>query len=243
MKIFPAIDLKDNKCVRLTKGKDETSQVFNTNPIDQAKYFEDQGCARLHLVDLDAAFGRKDINTRTIQKIRENISIPIQLGGGIRDGKVAKKYFELGINYLIIGSYAIKNIEGVINLAEHYKDRIYVALDILNENIMVNGWDNKSSFTPAKVFKYYDKTNVRGYVFTDIKNDGMLSGLNINMISSNLKLTSKKFIVGGGLKDIEDIKSLKKIYTPHLEGVIAGKAFYVGAIDLKHADILLSVNA
>tara|TARA_Y100001970_G_scaffold260015_1_gene341623 strand:+ start:3298 stop:4029 length:732 start_codon:yes stop_codon:yes gene_type:complete len=243
VKIFPAIDLKDNKCVRLTKGKDNTSKVFNQNPVEQAKYFEGQGCSRLHLVDLDSAFGRNDINSKTIETIRESISIPIQLGGGIRDNDIAKKYFELGINYLIIGSYAVKNIEDVIRLAESYKNRIYVALDLIGKTIMVNGWEDKSVFTPAKIFQYYDKTNIRGYILTDIENDGMLSGLNFNMISSTLKLTSKKFIVGGGLKDIEDIKGLKKIYTPQLEGVIAGKAYYVGAINLKDAEKLLDVYA
>ena len=243
MKIFPAIDLKDNKCVRLTKGKDDTSEIFNPNPVEQAKYFEDQGCSRLHLVDLDSAFGRNNINSKTINKIRESISIPIQLGGGIRDNDIAEKYFELGINYLIIGSYAVKNIGEVIRLAESYKHRIYIALDLIGETIMVNGWENKSVFTPAKIFQYYDKTNIRGYVLTDIENDGMLSGLNFNMISSNLKLTSKQFIVGGGLRDIEDIQGLKKIYTSQLEGVIAGKAYYVGAINLKDADKLLGTNA
>ena len=243
MKIFPAIDLIDNKCVRLTKGKDETSEIFNENPVEQAKYFESQGCSRLHLVDLDSAFGRNDINSKTIKKIRENISIPIQLGGGIRDNKIAEKYFELGINYLIIGSYAVKNIDEVIKLAESYKDKIYVALDLIGETIMVNGWENKSAFTPAKIFKHYDKTNIRGYILTDIENDGMLSGLNLDMIASNVKLTSKKFIVGGGLKDIEDIKGLTKIYTPQLEGIITGKAYYVGSINLKDANQLLEAYA
>ena len=243
MKTFPAIDLKDNKCVRLTKGKDDTSQVFNTNPIDQAKYFEDQGCARLHLVDLDSAFGRGDINNKTIQKIREAISIPIQLGGGIKNNKIAKKYFELGINYLIIGSYAVKNTEKVIQLSKSFKDSIYIALDLLDETIMINGWQQKSFFTPVKLFKYYDKTNIRGYVLTDIANDGLLSGLNFKMISLNLSLTTKKLIVGGGLKDMQDIKGLKKIQTPQLEGVIAGKAFYVGDINLKLADKILATNA
>ena len=243
MKIFPAIDLKDNKCVRLTKGKEDTSEVFSENPIDQAKFFEDLGCARLHLVDLDAAFGRNDINTKTIQKIRNNISIPIQLGGGIRDAEIAYKYFEIGINYLIIGSYAVKNIDKVIALAESYKDRIYVALDLVGETVMINGWENKSPFTSTKIFEHYDKTHTRGYVLTDIESDGMLAGLNFNMISSHIKLTSKKFIVGGGLRDIEDIKGLKKIYSPQLEGVITGKAFYVGSIDLKEADKLLGAYA
>ncbi len=207
MKAFPAIDLKDNKCVRLTKGKDNTSQVFNPDPVDQAKHFEDQGCSRLHLVDLDSAFGRSKINTKTIQKIRKSISIPIQLGGGIRDSKIAKKYIELGINYLIIGSYAVQNIEKVIELSESFQDNIYVALDVLGENIMINGWQQKSPFTPAKLFQHYDKTKIRGYVLTDIENDGMLSGLNLNMISLNLSLTTKKLIIGGGLKDMQDIKA------------------------------------
>ena len=243
MKAFPAIDLKDNKCVRLTKGKDNTSQIFNPNPIDQAKYFEDQGCTRLHLVDLDSAFGRTNINTKTIDKIRKSISIPIQLGGGIRDNKIAKNYFELGINYLIIGSYAVKNAEKITELSESFQDSIYVAIDILGENIMINGWQQKSTLTAAKLFEQYDKTKIRGYVLTDIQNDGMLSGLNLNMISLNLSLTIKKLIVGGGLKDMQDIRGLKKIQTPKLEGVIAGKAFYVGSIDLKEANKLLSTNA
>ena len=243
MKTFPAIDLKDNKCVRLTKGKDNTSQIFNSDPIDQAQYFEDQGCTRLHLVDLDSAFGRNDINNKTIDKIRDSISIPIQLGGGIRDNKIAERYFELGINYLIIGSYAVKNVEKVIELSKSYEDKIYVAIDVLGENIMINGWQQKSIFTPTKLFQRYDKTKIRGYVLTDIESDGMLSGLNIKMISLNLSITKKKLIVGGGLKDMQDIKSLKKIQTPELEGVIAGKAFYIGNIDLKKADKLLGKNA
>jgi len=241
--IFPAIDLKDNKCVRLVKGEDDTSKVFNSNPVDQAKYFEDQGCSRLHLVDLDSAFGRNKINTKTIHNIRKSISIPIQLGGGIRDSKIAKNYFELGMNYLIIGSYAVNNIDKVIELAESYNDKIYVALDILDKTIMINGWKQKSDFTPTNIFQHYNKSKIRGYVLTDIHNDGMLSGLNLNFISSNKALTTKRLIVGGGLKNMGDIKKLKKIQTTQLEGVITGKAFYVGAIDLKRANTLLEKNA
>ena len=197
----------------------------------------------MHLVDLDSAFGRTNINAKTIHKIRKSISIPIQLGGGIRDNKIAKNYFELGINYLIIGSYAVKNAEKITELSETFHDSIYVAIDILGESIMINGWQQKSNLTAAKLFEQYDKTKIRGYVLTDIQNDGMLSGLNLNMISLNLSLTIKKLIVGGGLKDMQDIRGLKKIQTPKLEGVIAGKAFYVGSIDLKEADKLLSTNA
>ena len=114
MKIFPAIDLKENKCVRLTRGKDTSSAVFNPNPVEQAKFFQDQGCSRLHLVDLDSAFGRKNVNDTTIQKIRSAISIPIQIGGGIRSEELVKNYINLGADYLIIGSFAIANSDEVI---------------------------------------------------------------------------------------------------------------------------------
>ena len=243
MKIFPAIDLRENKCVRLTKGDESSSIVFNSNPIEQAKYFQDQGCARLHLVDLDSAFGRNGINNNTIKKIRESISIPIQIGGGIRSVEIAKNYFELGADYLIIGSFAISNSEQVKNLANNYLDKIYVALDVLKNKIMIKGWVEESNFTPKKIFKEYESTNIRGYVLTDIEKDGMLTGLNQEMIIQNLKLTNKKLIVGGGLKNNLDLENLKKIKSNSLEAVIAGKSFYVGNIDLKKAQLILDLNA
>ena len=243
MKIFPAIDLKDNKCVRLEKGEDSTSIVFNENPIQQAKYFEDQGCARLHLVDLDSAFGRNDINNSTIEKIRNSIKIPIQIGGGIRSFKTAEKYFNLGADYLIIGSFAISNTDEVMGLANIYSNKIYVALDILKNKIMIKGWKEESNFTPLQLFEIYEKTNVRGYVLTDIENDGMLTGLNQEMITTNLTLTNKKLIVGGGLRDNFDLKKLSLIKSKNLEAVIAGKSFYVGNIDLIEAKLILENNA
>ena len=149
MKIFPAIDLKENKCVRLIKGEDKTSVVFNENPVEQAKYFEDQDCKRLHLVDLDSAFGRNNINNKTIQDIRNTISIPIQIGGGIRSENIAISYFDVGADFLIIGSYAVSNTQEVINLAEKFKQKIYVALDVLNNKIMIKGWGAECDFAPA----------------------------------------------------------------------------------------------
>ena len=243
MNIFPAIDLKENKCVRLSKGEDSTSVVFNENPVDQAKYFEDQGCKRLHLVDLDSAFGRKDINSKTIQNIRNAISIPIQIGGGIRSENIAKSYFDLGADFLIIGSYAVNNSQEVKNLSENFRQKIYVALDILNNKIMIKGWVEESDFTPEKIFQTYDDSEIRGYVLTDIEKDGMLVGLNHKMISTNVSLTKKKLIVGGGLKNNLDLEQLRDIKSDNLEGVIAGKSFYVGNIDLKEAQKVLDGNA
>ena len=243
MKIFPAIDLKDKKCVRLKQGDDNTSIILNENPIEQAKYFEQQGCSRLHLVDLDSAFGRYGINNTIIEKIRKSIKIPIQIGGGIRSVKTAENYIKLGADYLIIGSFAISNIDEVKDLADSYSDKIYVALDILKNKIMIKGWKEESSFTPSKLFEIYEKTNIRGYVLTDIEKDGMLTGLNQEMIIRNLALTNKKLIVGGGLKDNFDLKKINLIKSKNLEGVIAGKSFYVGNIDLKEAQLILNNNA
>ncbi len=243
MKIFPAIDLKENKCVRLSRGEDSSSIVFNENPVDQAKYFEDQGCQRLHLVDLDSAFGRNNINNNTIQKIRNSISIPIQIGGGIRSEIIAKNYFNLGADYLIIGSFAISNSQQVKKLAENFNQKIYVALDILKNKIMIKGWVEESSFTPEKLFQTFDDSKIRGYVLTDIEKDGMLTGLNHKMISTNVSLTVKKLIVGGGLKNNLDLEKLRNIKSDNLEAVIAGKSFYVGNIDLKKAQKVLDGNA
>jgi len=171
--IFPAIDLKDNKCVRLTKGEDSTSYIFNSNPTDQAKYFEDQGCSRIHIVDLDSAFGRKNINNKTIENIRKTVSISIQVGGGIRSAYAVKKYFELGVDFLIIGSFAVSNINEIKKIAEHYENKIYVALDVLKNKIMVKGWVEESEFSPENIITLYEKSKIRGYVLTDIENDSM----------------------------------------------------------------------
>ena len=129
MQIIPAIDLKDNKCVRLSKGKDLSSVVYNKDPEKQAIYFEQIGCKKLHLIDIDAAFGRTNVNFETIKKIRKSISIPIQLGGGVRNLDLAKKYFEVGINNLIIGSMSVDKPNEVKILSNKYEDKVYVSLD------------------------------------------------------------------------------------------------------------------
>jgi len=241
--LYPAIDLKDNKCVRLTKGKDNTSVIFNENPVNQAIYFEKSGCKRLHVVDLDAAFGRKNINTKSIRDIRKAIKIPIQIGGGIRNATDVKRLLDQGMNYLIIGSLAVTNFESVIKLSDLYKNKIYVSLDVLDNKIMIKGWKEKTNYETKEIFNKYNKTNIKGFVLTDVGRDGTLGGLNIDMIKTNLKLSSKPIVVGGGLTSYEDLNNLKKIFLENLEGVIVGKSFYVGNIDLKKAKDILNSNA
>ena len=158
MNLYPAIDLKDNKCVRLTKGKDNTSVIFNENPVKQAIYFEQSGCKRLHVVDLDAAFGRKDKNTKSISNIRKAINIPIQVGGGIRNETDVKRLFDKGMDYLIIGSLAVINYETVIKFSDLYKNKIYVSLDVLDNKIMIKGWEEKTNYETKEIFNQYNNT-------------------------------------------------------------------------------------
>ena len=246
MQIIPAIDLKDNKCVRLSKGKDNSSVVYNEDPEKQAIYFEQIGCKKLHLIDLDAAFGRSNINFETIKKIRKSISIPIQLGGGIRDLDLAKKYFEVGINNLIIGSLSIQKPEDVILLSNQYAEKIYISLDILDENIMIKGWDENSGKKLEDIFDIYNNSKIKGYIITDIQNDGMLKGLNLNFVDNflskikSIKDFNKFIIIAGGLTNYSDLKNLKSLNFKNIEGVISGKSFYEGKIDLIEAQKLLN---
>ncbi|MDC3005787.1 1-(5-phosphoribosyl)-5-[(5-phosphoribosylamino)methylideneamino] imidazole-4-carboxamide isomerase [Pelagibacteraceae bacterium] len=246
MKIIPAIDLKNNKCVRLSKGKDYSSVVYNEDPEKQAIYFEQIGCEKLHLIDLDAAFGRSNVNFETIKKIRKSISIPIQLGGGVRNLDLAKKYFEAGINNLIIGSMSVEKPNEVIILSNQYADKVYISLDILEDNIMIKGWDENSGKKIQELLDIYNDSKIKGYIITDIQNDGMLKGLNLDFINNFLKKINliKKFkkniIIAGGLTDYSDLMNLKKLKSKNIEGVISGKSFYEGRIDLVKAQKILN---
>ncbi len=246
MQIIPAIDLKDNKCVRLSKGKDETSIVYNQDPEKQAIYFQNIGCKKLHLIDLDAAFGRPNINFETIKKIRKSITIPIQLGGGIRNLDLAKKYFDTGINNLIIGSMSVEKPDEVIILSNEYPDKVYISLDIFEDNIMIKGWDENSGKNIQDILNIYNSSRIKGYIITDIQNDGMLKGLNLNFVNNfikkinHIKKFDKKIIIAGGLTDYSDLINLKKLIFTNIEGIISGKSFYEGKIDLVEAQKILN---
>lgn len=243
MKFIPAIDLKDNRCVRLQQGKEEKITIFNDNPVEQAKFFEKKGCERIHLVDLDSAFGRPDINKDTIINIRKNTNVSIQLGGGIRSDEEISFWINKGINFIVIGSLAVKNIKLVSELANKYLDKLYVALDVLNQEIMIKGWVESSNINIFKFLEIYNSSMINGYVLTDISRDGMLQGLDINLVNSFINKSNKKVIVGGGLANYDDLYNLKKINNNFLEGVIAGKAFYSGNIEIEKSLKICASNA
>jgi len=232
VKFIPAIDLKDNKCVRLKKGKEENLTIFNDDPVNQAKFFEKNGCERIHIVDLDGAFGRADINKQTILNIRKNIKIEIELGGGIKNAKDMDFWVNQGIDFLIVGSLAVKKNTLVKEISKKFKNKIYVALDVLKENIMIKGWVESSNIGIDQVLNDYKSSDIKGFILTDIERDGMLKGLNIELIKENILKTNKNIIVGGGLSNYDDLVNLKKISYSNLEGVIAGKSFYSGNIEV-----------
>ena len=236
MKLIPAIDLKNNKCVRLEQGKEENTTTYNNDPREQAVFFEKCGCERIHIVDLDGAFGRQDINKNTILEIRKSVSIPIQLGGGIKNEDDVSFWVEAGIDFLILGSLSVKNSNLVLKIANKYPNQIYTALDILNQKIMIKGWLEESNLTVKDIFSIYNKSTIKGYVLTDISRDGLLYGLNFDLIKNISILTKKDIIVGGGLSDYSDIRSLKEIFSnTNVEGAIAGKSIYSGSIELVDA--------
>ena len=243
MKFIPAIDLKDNKCVRLQKGNLENMTIFNDDPVKQAIFFEKKGCERIHLVDLDGAFGVENINKKTILDIRKNINIPLELGGGIKSEDEVSFWLKNGIDYVIIGSLAVKNKSLVLELSKKYPNKIYVAFDVLKKKIMIKGWKEDSNLLIEDVLKVYNESSVSGFILTDISRDGMLKGLDMNLINNFISKTSKKIIVGGGLSNYQDLYNLKKINSSKLEGVIAGKSYYSGSIEIHQALQILNTDA
>ena len=243
MKFIPAIDLKDNKCVRLQKGRLKNITIFNDNPVKQAIFFEKSGCERIHIVDLDGAFGNENINKETIIEIRKKISIPLELGGGIKNEEDVFFWLNSGIDFLVIGSLAVKNKKLVLELCKKYPNKIYIALDVLNQKVMIRGWEEDSKLLIGDILKLYNESLVNGFILTDISRDGMLEGLDIDLINDSISKTSKKIIVGGGLSNYQDLHNLKKINSSKLEGVIAGRSYYSGNIEIHQALEILNINA
>jgi phosphoribosylformimino-5-aminoimidazole carboxamide ribotide isomerase len=241
VKFIPAIDLKDNNCVRLIQGKEEKLTIFNRDPVEQAKFFENNGCERIHVVDLDGAFGRPEINKKTILDIRQNTNIPIELGGGLNKINDISFWINQGIDFLIIGSLAIKEKDLVIDISNKFKNKIYVSLDILKGRVMIKGWLEESKISLENIFNIYNSSSIKGFVLTDVSRDGTLNGLNISLIKTLVSKTNKNVIVGGGLSNYSDLKIIKNysIDNTNLEGVIAGKSFYSGNIEISKALNLL----
>jgi len=228
MIILPAIDLKDGKAVRLTKGLMNSAKIYSDEPYEVAKKFEELGSKWLHVVDLNGAFAGEPANLEQIKKIRKNTNLKMELGGGIRDEETIKMYLDLGVDRLILGSIAVKNPEFVKEMASKYP--IAVGIDAKNGYVAVEGWAEVSKMKATELAKKFADAGVEAIIATDIGRDGTLSGVNVDFINEIKSVVDIPIIASGGIKDINDIKLLlkNKIY-----GTIIGKAFYEGTIDLK----------
>ena len=229
MTLYPAIDLKDGKAVRLTKGLMDSAKIYSNEPYELVKKFEAMGAEWVHLVDLNGAFAGEPKNLEQIVKIRENSSVKLQLGGGIRDEETIVKMLDLGINRVILGSIAVKDPDFVKEMAKKYP--IVVGIDAIDGYVAVEGWGEVSSLKATDLAKEFANAGVEAIICTDVGRDGTLSGVNVDFTLSIAKASGIPTIASGGVKDEEDIKALEK--TKKVDGAIIGKAYYEGKLDLE----------
>ena len=233
MIVIPAIDLKDGKCVRLLQGKKDEVTVYSDDPAEMARQWEGLGAELLHVVDLDGAFTGEQKNFDKIRAIREAISIPIELGGGIRDIERIEKLIDLGVDRTIIGTSAAKNPDVVKEACGKFPGQVLVGIDAKDGMVAVKGWVEVTEFEAIGFAKNMEGLGAAGIIYTDISRDGMLTGPNIDAMAKMVASVEIPVIASGGVSKIEDIESLMQI--ENLWGVITGKALYSGAMDLKNA--------
>jgi len=229
MIIFPAIDLKDGKAVRLTKGLMGSAKIYSDEPWELVREFETMKAKWVHLVDLNGAFAGEPKNLEQIKKIRANCNVKLQLGGGIRDEESIKKMLDIGIDRIILGSIAVKDPEFVIKMAKKYP--IAVGIDAIGGMVAVEGWGDVSHVKATDLAQKFKNSNVEAIICTDISQDGTLGGVNVDFTVEMARVSKKNIIASGGVKDSDDIKKLED--TDMVYGVIVGKAFYEGRVDLK----------
>ena len=231
MEILPAIDLKDGVAVRLTHGLMDTAKIYSNEPFEVAKKFEKMGSKWLHLVDLNGAFAGEPKNLEQIQKIRENCNLKLELGGGIRDEDTIRRYCDLGVDRVILGSIALKNPEFVKQMSKNYS--IAVGIDAIDGYVAVEGWAQKSTMKATDLAQEFANAGVEAIICTDVGRDGTLSGVNVDFTLEIARASGVDTIASGGVKDINDIKLL--LETKEVAGVIVGKAYYEGTLDLEAA--------
>ena len=239
MEVIPAIDLLNGKCVRLNQGNYNEVTRFNSDPVKQSQIWESQGAKRLHLVDLDGAKTGEPINDLTIKEIKKSISIPIQLGGGIRNIERAKELFDTGIDRIILGTIAIENPELLRVLSKEYPKRIAVGIDAKEGKVATRGWLKQSEISSLELTKRLNDLELAAIISTDISTDGTLKGPNAKALREIAEISINPVIASGGIGSIADLISLADLEGLGIEAIIVGRALYDGSIDLKEAQLTL----
>ena len=232
MKIFPAIDIKDKKCVRLIKGDFEKKTEYDTSPIDQAAKYRDHGFKNLHIVDLDGALTGKTVNLDIIKKIVSKYDFKIEVGGGVRNIESINEYIGAGVEKVILGSGAIKNKEFLREACEKFKNKIALGLDAKDGNLSVSGWKENLNIKTIDFLKEVNDFGVSRIIFTDINKDGMKTSPNYEETIKIAETSNCPVIISGGVSSINDIKKAKELNNKKIEGIIVGKAIYDGDIKL-----------
>ena len=233
MKIFPAIDIKDKKCVRLIKGDFENKTEYATSPIDQAGKFRDHGFKNIHIVDLDGALTGKTVNLDIIKEIVSKYDLRIEIGGGVRSLGSIKQYIDTGVEKVILGSGAIKNKELLKEACKKFKGRIALGLDAKDGNLSVSGWKENLNVKTIDFLKDVNNYGVSRIIYTDINRDGMKNSPNFDETVKIADLSKCPVVISGGVSSINDIKKAKGLNNKKIEGIIVGKAIYDGDIKLE----------
>ena len=242
MLIIPAIDLKDGQCVRLRQGLMSDTTVFSDDPSEMATKWVNEGARRLHLVDLNGAFEGKPGNADCVNKITQSFpEIPVQIGGGIRDLKIANKYIEVGISYLIIGTMAVTHPEFVSEVCREFPGKIIVGLDAKNGFVATDGWAKLTDINVIDLSKKFEQDGVSSIIYTDIARDGMLQGVNVMATVDLAKKTPIPIIASGGIANLDDIAVLLKNTHHNIIGAITGRAIYEGSLDFNDAQTMSDI--
>ena len=232
MKIFPAIDIKDKKCIRLLKGNFDNQTTYKQSPYDQALKYKEAGLLNLHIVDLDGALSGELVNLEIIENIIKKLDITIEIGGGIRSIDKIKAYIDIGVDKVILGSAAIKDPNFLRQACESFEGKIILGLDAKKGKLSVSGWKEITNKTAEDYLKNVNSYGFSRVIYTDIDRDGTKTEPNIEETLNIAKISSVPVVVSGGISSIEDIKKIKTLNKFNIEGVIVGKAIYDGDISL-----------
>ena len=236
MVVIPAIDLKDGQCVRLRQGLMDDSTIFSDDPVAMAEQWVNAGARRLHLVDLNGAFDGQPVNGDVVKAIaRKFPDLPIQIGGGIRSLETIEVYLAAGVNYLIIGTQAVKQPEFVNLVCREYEGHIIVGLDAKNGRVATDGWAEVSDIQATELAKRFEQAGVSSIVYTDIARDGMMQGVNVEATVAMAQASSIPIIASGGITNQDDIVALRAVASQGICGAITGRAIYEGSLDLQQA--------
>ena len=243
MKIIPAIDLKNGRCVRLLQGKEDQETVYGEDPVETALSFEEQGAEQIHLVDLDGAFRGESKNLEQVERIAQAVKVPVELGGGIRSLDDISRVFDLGVNFVIIGTIAVKNPKVLEEALQKFENQLILGLDAKDGKVAVSGWVEVTEFSDEEFANQWKQHGINRVIYTDISRDGMLTGPNLSSLRRMAIATGLKITASGGVSSLDDLKQLVELERDGVDEVIVGKAIYERQLDLREACLWLNKRA